>query len=112
MPKSIFLLDISRIACELGFTLGTIVPLLTIRDGSVFVSYYIDMQDAKEQDFLDAFKKYSGPKLHCPDMELVEPDFQRSELRIDQNEILTLLNNVQGEVSGVLLHPGLQKPEK
>ena len=112
MPNSLFLLDISRIAGELGFTLGAIVPFLTVKDGSPCIIFHIDMEDFGATDFRDALEQYSGPKLPCSNLKIIVPDFKRRELKIDQNDMLTILNNTQSGVSGVLLHPGLQKTEK
>src|SRR5262245_19855630 len=62
-PSSLPLLELSRVAVELGSDLGLIAPLLTIdNNGWVDVRLYLNFEDADSAPFLERFAKYGGPK--------------------------------------------------
>jgi hypothetical protein len=61
-PRSLGLLELSRIAVELNSDLGLIWPML-IREGNTFsLRLYPNFRDAKDTKFLEKLSKYSGPK--------------------------------------------------
>jgi hypothetical protein len=62
-PDALSLLEIGRIAAHLGSDLGQISAwLLTNEDGTVSLSFHIDMRDANEPQFLAKLQSYSGPR--------------------------------------------------
>ncbi len=61
-PKTLGLLELSRVAVELGSDLGLSVPILS-RDGNIArLRVYLNFEDAKNPEFLERFGNYSGPK--------------------------------------------------
>ena len=61
-PKSLGLLELSRIAVELDSDLGLISPILTGNENRASLKLYLDFEDAQNPVFLDKLKKYQGPK--------------------------------------------------
>ncbi|MBD2452686.1 hypothetical protein H6G80_01040 [Nostoc sp. FACHB-87] len=61
-PKSLGLLELSRIAVELSSDLGFICPLLTVNDSIADLRIYLNFQDANNPIFLDKLSKYEGAK--------------------------------------------------
>ncbi len=62
-PLSLGLLDISRVAAELGSDFGILAPwLIRNEDGSVNLTIHVDMRDANNSEFLDKLKNYPGPR--------------------------------------------------
>lgn len=76
-PKSLGLLELSRVAVELGSDLGQIAPILTVNGGTATLALYLNFRDAESTDFLDRLAAYDGPK-NTADLnaqsELVLPD--------------------------------------
>ena len=61
-PRSLGLLELSRVAVEMDSDLGLIWPML-IREGNTFsLRLYLNFCDAKDTKFLEKLSKYSGPK--------------------------------------------------
>jgi hypothetical protein len=69
-PKSLPLLELSRIAVELDSDLGAISPILISNDGEVSCNFYLNFKDATNNEFLEKLKQYNGPKNHA-DMQLI-----------------------------------------
>lgn len=59
-PKSVALLELSRLAATLGSDLGHINALFTNNDGRPLISFYIDMRDATNQAYLDKLNEYTS----------------------------------------------------
>lgn len=57
-PESLALLELGRIAVELGSSLGRIVGLPVLTDGNLRVRYILDMVDADQTQFLDRVKAF------------------------------------------------------
>lgn len=77
-PRSLGLLELSRVAVKLNSDLGLICPFLTLDSDRVRLTLQISFADAQDPGFLDRFSKYDGPKntadlnasadLVCPDL--------------------------------------------
>lgn len=77
-PQSLGLLELSRVAVELGSDLGMIAPVITQKGRSAELKLYLNFSDAKNENFLNRLKAYDGPKnvtdlnqssdLVCPDL--------------------------------------------
>ena len=62
-PEAVALLEIGRIAAHVGSDLGQMSAwLLRNENGTVSLSFHIDMRDANEPQFLARFQSYSGPR--------------------------------------------------
>lgn len=62
-PESVRLLEIGRIAAHLGSDLGLMAAWLIRQvDGSVNLTFHIDMRDANQPKFLDRLRLYKGPR--------------------------------------------------
>lgn len=61
-PRSLALLELSRVAVELNSDLGLILPFLTLESGRRWLTFRLSFPDAKDPSFLDRFAKYDGPK--------------------------------------------------
>ncbi len=87
-PKSLGLLELSRVAVELDSDLGLSVPILW-RDGDIArLRVCLNFEDAKNPEFLERFRTYSGPKNTAdlnPHTALVLPDLSEyfAEFRIN-----------------------------
>lgn len=64
-PLAVSILEVSRIAAILGSDLGQIKAfLIDNANGTASISYYLDMRDAENPNFLARVKDYAGPKNH------------------------------------------------
>ncbi len=83
-PASLALLELSRVAVELGSDLGFIAPIVTVQDGWADLNLYMDFRDAKNPEFLERLRRYEGPK-NTADLnaasELVLPDLREFSVR-------------------------------
>jgi len=61
-PKSLGLLELSRVAVELNSDLGLICPFLTIESDRVRLTLQLSFADAEDAVFLERLSKYDGPK--------------------------------------------------
>lgn len=61
-PKSLGLLELSRVAVELHSDLGLIAPILTQDGNNAALKLYLNFQDAKREDFLRKLAAFDGPK--------------------------------------------------
>ena len=61
-PRSLGLLELSRVAVELNSDLGLICTFLTVGVDRVRLTLQLNFVDAQNPDFLDRFSKYDGPK--------------------------------------------------
>lgn len=91
-PKSLPLLELSRIAALMGSELGHCVPFIQKLSESTFgLRYIINMEDASNDRFLKRLGEYMKlheiPPLVDSDTELVTPDMKRStfDFSIDIN---------------------------
>ncbi len=75
-PRSIPLLDISRIAAELGADLGLIALMVHADGADLRVDFHLSMEAADDPNFLDRLKDYDGPRNYPPNPELVLPDLR------------------------------------
>jgi hypothetical protein len=78
-PRSLALLELSRVAVDLGSDLGLILPMVLGQDGNRRVDFAMSFVDASDDEFLDRFDKYDGPVNRNdlrPDSDLVLPDLQ------------------------------------
>lgn len=76
-PKSLALLELSRVAVELNSDLGLICPFLVTESDKIRLTLQISFADAKNPDFLERFSRYAGPKNTAdlnPSADLVLPD--------------------------------------
>jgi hypothetical protein len=58
-PASLGLLELSRVAVELGSELGFIAPIVTVADGWAKLKLYLDFRDATNPTFLEKFAQYA-----------------------------------------------------
>lgn len=76
-PRSLGLLELSRVAVELNSDLGLICPFVTRESDRVRLTIQLSFADAKNPAFLDKLSRYDGPK-NTADLnasaELVVPD--------------------------------------
>jgi hypothetical protein len=79
-PASASLLDIARVAQELGdFNFGGIVPYVrSVGAAKYRIDYLIDFRDARDPEFLQRLQIYEGPRRSVPgtETELLVPDFR------------------------------------
>ncbi len=79
-PGSVSLLDLARIAQELGdFNFGRIVPYVrSISPSNYRIDYLLDFRDAQNPDFLRRLREYRGPRRSVPGSEtqLIVPDLR------------------------------------
>jgi hypothetical protein len=61
-PKSLGLLELSRVAVYLNSDLGLICPFLTVESDRVRLTLQLSFTDAKDAGFLERLSKYDGPK--------------------------------------------------
>jgi hypothetical protein len=104
MPQVLPVLDLARRAVELGFTFGTVFPLLSIKDDVVRVSFYIDMEDINNEDLQKADRQYAGPRLSCGSEDFVLLNLSHRDFELDSNEMLTLLKFLHSGKYGLFLH--------
>ena len=84
-PKSLALLELSRVAVELGSDLGLITPMAIGRAEDQRVDFAMNFVDAKKPDFLDRFARYDGPKNTRdlgPKSDLVLPDLRSYRFKL------------------------------
>lgn len=78
-PKSLGMLELSRVAFDCGFNLGRIVPyIIHSGDNRFRLNFAMDFRDADNPEFLQALSGYQGPR-NVRDMnplELVPPDLR------------------------------------
>jgi hypothetical protein len=78
-PQSLALLELSRVAVELGSDLGLIVPMVFGPAGDHRVDFVMNFIDAENPEFLERFAHYHGPKNTKdlgPGSDLVLPDLR------------------------------------
>lgn len=79
-PRSLGLLELSRVAVELNSDLGLIKAFITKEKNVHRISIAMNFIDATNKEFLDRFSKYNGPK-NTNDLnaksELVQPDLSQ-----------------------------------
>ncbi len=61
-PRSLGLLELSRVAVELNSDLGLICPFLMVESDRIRLTLQFSFADAQDPGFLDRFSKYDGPK--------------------------------------------------
>jgi hypothetical protein len=86
-PQSLALLELSRVAVELGSDLGLITPVVTADEAAVEVKLYLDFRDATNDMFLARLARFSGPKNTVdlnPSRDLVVPDLREYVARFDR----------------------------
>jgi hypothetical protein len=78
-PRSLALLELSRVAVELGSDLGLITPMVLGSTNDHRVDFAMNFADATDQGFLERFAEYAGPKNTAdlgPESDLVLPDLR------------------------------------
>jgi hypothetical protein len=79
-PRSLGLLELSRVAVELGSDLGFAGSILTVHGDTAQLRMYLNFEDAKNPEFLDRLSRYDGPK-NTADLnqhtDLVLPDLSK-----------------------------------
>lgn len=63
-PKSVSILEVSRIAAIVGSDLGQISAWTVQKDDSVNLSFFLDMRDADNPEVLERVLLYDGPRNH------------------------------------------------
>ena len=66
-PRSLALLELSRVAVELGSDLGLITPMVLGPANDHRVDFAMNFVDATDEGFLKRFAEYDGPK-HMADL--------------------------------------------
>lgn len=61
-PRSLGLLELSRVAVELNSDLGLICPFLTVESNRIRLTLQLSFAYAQDPSFLEQFSKYQGPK--------------------------------------------------
>jgi hypothetical protein len=61
-PRSVPLLDVSRIAAEIQADLGLIAPLVHTVGADLRVDFHLNMVDSDDPHFLDRLRAYDGPR--------------------------------------------------
>lgn len=91
-PRSLPLLELSRISALIGSELGHCAPIiLKLSENNFGLRYIINMEDAKNDEFLERLKGYMTlnniPPLVRSDTELVTPDLRKADFdfSIDTN---------------------------
>jgi hypothetical protein len=78
-PKSLPLLELSRVAAPLGSDLGVISPIVTLGMKKGRIDMMMNFADATNETFLERLRKYTGPK-NTKDLNassaLVRPDLR------------------------------------
>lgn len=76
--ESLPLLELSRVAADLGFDVGHIIPWIQkVAERKFKLSYIVNMEDAKNKDFLEKLRSYEGPKNTLdlnPQSQLITPN--------------------------------------
>jgi len=78
-PRSLALLELSRVAVELRSELGVIAPMVHGQSNDYRVDFAMNFVDATNQEFLERFARYDGPKNTNdlgPGSDLVLPDLK------------------------------------
>ena len=78
-PRSLGLLELSRVAVELDSDLGLICPFLMVEAGRLRLTIHINFVDANDPGFLSRCSNYSGPKNTADfnaSVDLVPPDLR------------------------------------
>lgn len=84
-PESLALLELSRVAVELGSDLGVITPMVLGQANDYRVDFVMNFVDAKDQQFLERYARYDGPKNRDdlgPGSDLVLPDLSPYSFRL------------------------------
>ena len=84
-PRSMALLELSRVAVELGSDLGLIAPMLLGAPNDLRIDYVMSFADATNPDFLERLSAYDGPKNYRDvphDFELVVPDLRQQSFKL------------------------------
>lgn len=86
-PKTLALLELSRVAVELRSDLGLIAAMFHGSADRRRVDFFLNFEDATNQEYLDRFAEYDGPKNTAdvpPDFELVLPDLRPYSFELPQ----------------------------
>jgi hypothetical protein len=78
-PQSLALLELSRVAVEFRSDLGVITPMVLGQVNDHRVDFAMNFVDATNQEFLERFSRYDGPKNQNdlgPGSDLVLPDLR------------------------------------
>lgn len=84
-PDSLPLLELARVGVELNSDIGLITPMLRDDGGGPEVVYCINMDDAKNDDFLNRLAEFDGPKNTADlnhESDLIPPDLRRGFFRL------------------------------
>jgi hypothetical protein len=84
-PRSLALLEMSRVAVELDSDLGLIAPIVLGPANDQRVDFAMNFIDARNQEFLKRFADYDDPKNTAdlgPAAELVLPDLRPYSFRL------------------------------
>lgn len=91
-PRSLPLLELSRISALIGSELGHCVPvILKLSENDFGLRHIINLEDAKNDEFLERLKRYMALNNISPlvshDIELVTPDLRKAafDFSIDTN---------------------------
>ena len=93
-PESVSILEVARIAAHVGSDLGQSSAWLSRKeDGSVNLSFFLDMRDADNPEFLQKVRFYTGPRNHkdlavCGEYFRV-PDFRKFKCQFLVEENVT-----------------------
>jgi hypothetical protein len=81
-PKALVLLEIARLGVELDSDLGIIVPMLQPTEQGLEVVYCINMEDARDDDFLRRLRQYrdSGGPINWDDLDIGSDHFSVPDL--------------------------------
>lgn len=108
-PTSEKLLEISRIASELGFNLGHVVPFTQSLPSNVYrVAYIIDMRDANNEKFIENYRKYvlkNNISLLLRDIDFSVPDLRKEffEFRVEGNAAYPLVSTPDPDLINKML---------
>ena len=84
-PESLALLELSRVAVELGSDLGVITPMVLGQPNEYRVDFTMNFVDATNPEFLERFSRYDGPKNTNdlgPESDLVLPDLRACSFEV------------------------------
>ncbi len=84
-PDSLPLLELARVGVELNSDIGLITPMLRDDKDGTEVVYCINMQDAKNETFLNRLAEFDGPKNTADlnyESDLIPPDLRRGFFRL------------------------------
>lgn len=80
-PRSVALLEVARIAAQLGSDLGQLKAFLVPDEyGRLTLQFFIDMRDSDDESFLNRITCYDGPRNHA-DLSVGDESFYVPDLR-------------------------------